>query len=374
MPDFFNKKVGLITSFSLSRPLGGRNLEAMLRVGIVGASGYTGSELIRLLVMHPEQIDLACVTSRTFAGQYVSRVLPNLRCLLDLRFENLDMEEVADRADIAFLGLPHTSSMMFAPKLFDLGVKVIDFSADYRLRSADVYERWYQEHASPHLLKEAVYGLPELYRAEIRVASLIANPGCYPTGVILGLLPALKSGVGESGGIIVDSKTGLSGAGRTPSEKTHLPSHYDNFTAYSIGAHRHTPEIEQELSRAMGKDISICFVPHLVPMSRGILTTAYLKLSKSISTADLLEIYSRYYEDEPFVRVLDEGEIPQTQAVRGSNYCDIGVKVLQELGLAVVISAIDNLTKGASGQALQNMNIVAGFDETAGLLYPGLMP
>jgi len=346
----------------------------MLRVGIVGASGYTGSELIRFLITHPEQVELVCITSRTFAGQYVGHVLPNLRGLLDLKFENLDIDEVADRVDVVFLGLPHKTSMTFAPRFFDLGVKIIDFSADYRLKSAEVYESWYQEHTSTHLLKEAVYGLPEIHRAEIRGASLIANPGCYPTGAILALLPALKSGVVESEGIIVDAKSGVSGAGRTAKDVTHFPDRYDNFTAYNIGSHRHTPEIEQELSSAMGKNITVCFVPHLVPMNRGILTTAYLKLSKSISSADLLEIYSRHYECEPFVRVLDEGEVPQTQAVRGSNFCDIGVKVVQGSNLAVVVSAIDNLTKGASGQALQNMNIVAGFDETAGLLIPGLMP
>ena len=346
----------------------------MLRVGIVGASGYTGSELIRLLVTHPEHVELSYVTSRTFAGQHVGSVLPNLRGLVDLKFDDPDIQEVADKADIVFLGLPHKSSMEFAPRVLELGMKVIDFSADYRLKSADVYEKWYQKHTSPHLLQEAVYGLPELHRVEIRGASLIANPGCYPTGVILALLPALKSGAAESEGIIVDSKTGVSGAGRTPSERTHLPNLYDNFTAYNVGTHRHTPEIEQELSLAMEKEINVCFAPHLVPMTRGILTTAYLKLNKLISTEELLGIYSSYYEDEPFVRVLDEGEIPQTQAVRGSNYCDIGMKVVEKSGLAVVISAIDNLTKGASSQALQNMNIVAGFDETAGLLFPGLMP
>ena len=346
----------------------------MLHVGIVGGSGYTGSELIRLLIAHPEQVKLVCVTSRTLAGQRLDRVLPGLRGLMDLKFENPDIEEVADRVDILFLALPHKTSMTFVPKFLELDVKTIDFSADYRLKSAEIYEKFYQEHTSSHLLKKAVYGLPELHRAEIREASLISVPGCYPTGAILALLPALKSGVAESEGIIIDSKSGISGAGKTPSEATHLPNRYDNFTAYKIGAHRHIPEIEQELSLALGKDIKVCFVPHYVPMSRGILTTAYLKLSRSISTGELLGIYSRYYKDEPFVRVLDEEEIPQTQAVRGSNYCDIGVKVVEESMLAIVISAIDNLTKGASGQALQNMNIVAGFQETAGLLLPGLMP
>lgn len=346
----------------------------MLRVGIVGASGYAGSELMRILSAHPVPINLTCATSRTYAGQDVGRVLPNLRGIINLKFEDPDINHIADKADLVFLGLPHKTAMTFVPKFLEMGLKVIDFSADYRLRSAEVYEKWYQEHTSPYLLKDAVYGLPELHRAEIRGASLIANPGCFPTGAILALIPALISGVVEVEGIIVDSKTGMSGAGMSPTEATHLPSRYDNFTAYKVGAHRHTPEIEQELSLATGKDIAICFVPHYVPMSRGILTTAYLRLSRAISTADLLEIYSRFYKGEPFVRVLDEGEIPQTQAVRGSNYCDIGVKVVEKAKQAVVISAIDNLTKGASSQAIQNMNIVAGFKETAGLLSPGLMP
>ena len=346
----------------------------MLRVGIVGASGYTGSELIRLLITHTEQVELTCITSRTLAGQRVDRVQPNLRGLIDLEFEDLDMEEVSDKADIVFLGLPHGSSMDFAPNFLDLGVKVIDFSADYRLKSVEVYEKAYQEHKNPQLLADAVYGLPEVYREKIRGASLIANPGCYPTGAILAILPALKSGAAQPEGIIVDSKSGMSGAGKTPRDATHLPNRLENFTAYNVGTHRHGPEIAQELSVAAGKDINVCFVPHYVPMSRGILTTAYLKLSEAISTAELLKIYSDYYEDEPFVRVLDEGEIPQTQAVRGSNYCDVGVNVVEKSNLAVVVSAIDNLTKGASGQALQNMNIMAGFDETAGLLFPGLMP
>jgi N-acetyl-gamma-glutamyl-phosphate reductase len=346
----------------------------MLRVGVVGASGYTGSELMRLLVIHTEQIELSCITSRSFAGQHVSQVLPNLRGLLDLEFEDPEVEKIAEKVDMVILGLPHKSAMEFVPKFLDLNIKVIDLSADYRFKNAEVYEKWYQEHTSPHLLERAVYGLPEIYREEIADASLIAVPGCYPTGAILALLPALKSGLVEQKGIVIDSKTGMSGAGRTPSEATHLPNRYDNFTAYKVVAHRHMPEIEQELSLAAERDVKICFVPHCVPMSRGILTTAYARLTKSISTAELLQIYSEYYADEPFVRVLDVDEIPQTQAVRGSNFCDIGVKIAEETGLAVIMSAIDNLVKGASGQAVQNMNIIAGFDETAGLLIPGLMP
>jgi N-acetyl-gamma-glutamyl-phosphate reductase len=346
----------------------------MLRVGIIGASGYTGSELARLLVTHPEKVELTCITSETYAGQPISRLHPNLRGLVDLKFEALDVEKVAQNADIVFLGLPHKSSMAYAPKFYELGVKIIDFSADFRLKDVKIYEKWYQEHTSPHLLEHAVYGLPELHREEIKTASLVANPGCYPTGAILALLPALKSGTVDSEGVIIDSKTGISGAGKTPGEAAHFPNRYDNFAAYNIGSHRHTPEIEQELSLAMSKELKVCFAPHYSPMTRGILTTAYLRLKQSISTKELLAMYADYYKDEPFVLVLDEGEMPQTQSVRGSNFCHVGVKVVERNNLAVVMSAIDNLTKGASSQAMQNMNIMAGFDETAGLLFPGLMP
>jgi N-acetyl-gamma-glutamyl-phosphate reductase len=346
----------------------------MLRVGIVGASGYTGSELVRLLVTHPEKVELVCITSETYAGQSINRHHPNLRGLVDLKFEVLDVEKVAEKVDIVFLSLPHKTSMTYVPKFFDLGVKIIDFSADYRLKDVKAYEKWYQEHTSPQLLENAVYGLPELHRDEIRTSSLVAVPGCYPTGAILAIMPALRSGVVDSDGIIIDSKTGISGAGKTPTEATHFPNRYDNFSAYNIGSHRHTPEIEQELGLAIGKELKVCFAPHYSPMTRGIMTTAYLRLNKPISTKELLAIYSEQYKDEPFVIVLDEGEMPQTQSVRGSNYCHVGVKVVERNNLAVVMSAIDNLTKGASSQAMQNMNIVAGFDETAGLLFPGLMP
>lgn len=346
----------------------------MLRVGIVGASGYTGSELIRLLITHPGDVRLTCITSETYAGQSISKLHPNLRGIFELEFEPLNLEKIAESTDVAFLCLPHKSSMTYAPKLLELGLKVIDFSADFRLKDPKVYEKAYQEHTSPQLLSEAVYGLPELHRDEIRKARLVANPGCYPTGAILAILPALKLGLVSPDNIIVDAKSGISGAGKTPSEATHFPNRYDNFTAYNIGTHRHTPEINQELSMATGQDVNVCFVPHYVPMTRGILTTAYLRLIKSVSTKEALELYSDFYREEPFVKVLHEGEIPQTQSVRGSNFVHIGLKVLREYNMLIAISAIDNLTKGASSQALQNMNLMVGFEETAGLMYPGLMP
>jgi len=346
----------------------------MLNVGIVGASGYTGSELVRLLVTHPEDVKITCITSESYAGQPISKLHPNLRGLLDLNFENLNPEKVAEKSDIVFLALPHKTSMAYVPKFFGLGVKIIDFSADYRLKDVKLYEKWYQEHTNPELISHAVYGLPEIHREEIKLTSLVAVPGCYPTGAILAILPALKSDIADSEGIIIDSKSGISGAGKSPTEVTHFPNRYDNFVAYNVGSHRHIPEIEQELGNAIGKKLTVCFVPHLVPMCRGILTTAYLKLKKNISTKELLSIYAEQYKNEPFVVVLDEGELPQTQSVRGSNFCHIGVKVVERNNLAIVMSAIDNLTKGASSQAMQCMNIIAGFDETAGLLTPGLMP
>ncbi|MBD3182642.1 N-acetyl-gamma-glutamyl-phosphate reductase [Candidatus Poribacteria bacterium] len=346
----------------------------MLRVGIVGASGYTGSELIRFLIGHPEQVKIECITSRTLAEQKLADIQPNLRGFTDLVFEDLDIEKVSEKVDIAFLGLPHGAAMDYAPGFIKNDVKVIDFSADYRIREVGTYEEYYQKHVSSHLIPMAVYGLPEMYREDIKDAKLVANPGCYPTGAILAILPALKAGLVGSDEIIIDSKSGISGAGKTPKEVTHLPNRLGNFTAYNIASHRHQPEIEQEIAVASGQDIKVCFVPHLVPMTRGILTTAYVKLSRDISDSELLGIYMDYYKDEPFVRVLEGKEIPQTQAVRGSNFCDIGMKVVSKNNMAIFISAIDNLTKGASGQALQNMNIIAGFDETAGLQIAGLMP
>ncbi|HGJ67309.1 TPA: N-acetyl-gamma-glutamyl-phosphate reductase [bacterium] len=346
----------------------------MLRVGIVGASGYTGSELVRLLVTHPKDVELTCITSETYAGQPISKLHPNLRGLIDLEFESLDIKKVADRCDIVFLSLPHKTSMQFAVSFYELGVRIIDFSADYRLKDAKTYEKWYQEHTSPHLLEKAVYGLPEIHKEEIKTAQLVANPGCYPTGAILAILPALKLGFADSKGIVIDSKSGISGAGKSPSETTHFANRYDNFVAYNVGSHRHIPEIEQELGSAIGENITVCFAPHLVPMTRGILTTAYLQMTKTVSTGELMAMYAEFYKDEPFVRMMSEGEMPQTQSVRGSNFCDVAVKVVERNNLIVAMSAIDNLTKGASSQAMQDMNIMAGFDETDGLLIPGLMP
>ena len=347
----------------------------MVRVGIVGASGYTSSELIRLLVKHPDDIRISVITSESYTGQHVTQVMPNLRSLLDLKFESLDIALLKGRVDFVFLAVPHKVAMSFAPRILELGLRVIDFSADYRLKDAQVYEAWYKtEHTNTELLPEAVYGLPELHREAIRNARLIANPGCYPTGAILAAAPLLAKGLVELSGIVVDSKSGISGAGSKPSLATHFPNREGNVTAYNVAQHRHTPEIEQELSGVANAKICLNFTPHLVPMTRGILSTLYFNLKEDVTTEALLGVYNEYYSQEPFVRVLDEGVYPQTHAVYGSNYCDVGLEVDARTGRVVVMSALDNLVKGASGAALQNLNLLAGLEETAGLNAPGLMP
>ncbi|HID72929.1 TPA: N-acetyl-gamma-glutamyl-phosphate reductase [Candidatus Micrarchaeota archaeon] len=348
----------------------------MVKIGIVGASGYTSSELLRLLLSHPERIEIEMLTSHTYAGERVDKVIASLRGFMDLRFEEFDPDEVASRCDILFLALPHKIAMQFAPSLLERGVKVIDFSADYRLKDVKTYERWYGvEHTSPHLIEGAVYGLPELHREEIREARLVANPGCYPTGAILAAAPLMRcEGIVDRSYVIVDAKSGVSGAGRNPTDKTHYPSRTENFQPYNLMAHRHTPEMEQELSLIASEQVIVAFSPHLVPMSRGILSTLYFRMIKPISTDELLEIYREFYRSEPFVRVLDKGELPSTKAVYGSNFCDIAVVADERSNTVVVVSAIDNLVKGASGQALQNMNLMCGFDERAGLSLAPLMP
>jgi N-acetyl-gamma-glutamyl-phosphate reductase len=347
----------------------------MLKVGIVGGSGYTSSELLRFLVAHPGNLEIELITSETYTGQRVDRVLPNLRGFIDLEFEALELENLKERVDVVVLAVPHKVAMSFVPRMLEQGLRVIDFSADYRLKDAEAYQAWYHvEHTDAKWLPRAVYGLPERYREQIRTADLIANPGCYPTSAILATLPLLDKDLVERDSIIIDSKSGISGAGSKANEKTHYPNRESNFVAYNIGTHRHTPEIEQELSAIAGETIQVTFTPHLVPMTRGILSTLYFSLKASISTETLLDIYGKFYENEPFVRVLDKGEYPQTKAVLGSNYCDVGLAVDPRTNRVVVMSAIDNLGKGASSAVVQNLNVMFGFEETAGLKIPGMMP
>lgn len=339
----------------------------MLKVAVVGASGYTGVELIRILHNHPE-VAVTTVTSEQSAGKRISQVFPSLRNRYDLQLEALDPEKIAAKADIVFTALPHKAAMAVVPAFLDNGCKVIDLSADYRLHDAAEYAAWYETHLNPELLIHAVYGLPELRREEIAGADLVANPGCYPTSVILALMPLLREGLIDTTSIIADSKSGTSGAGRGAKVDTLYCEVNEGFKAYSVGGvHRHIPEIEQELSLLAGTETKISFTPHLVPMDRGILSTVYAMPKGKVTTAQLLELYDEHYDGEAFVRVLPEGEFPSTAYVRGSNFCDIGLTVDKRTGRIIVVSAIDNLVKGASGQAVQNMNIVCDFPEIMGL-------
>ncbi len=346
----------------------------MINVGIVGASGYTGAELTRILSNHPH-VRLTVATSRKFAGMPLAEVFPNLRGCTDVVCENLPVEELADKADFFFTAVPHKTAMDIVPSLLEAGKKVVDLSADFRLRDAAVYEEWYDTHTCSHLLSEAVYGLPELYREHICNARLTANPGCYPTSIILGLAPLLKNRIIEPATLIADSKSGATGAGRAASVATLFCEVNDGFRAYKVGgAHRHTPEIEQEISLLADTGCTITFTPHLLPVSRGILSTVYASMRGSSTLKELHSLFADTYRNERFVRVLDEGAVPATQHVRGSNYCDIGVQIDARTGRVIVLSAIDNVVKGASGQAVQNMNLMLGYDEATGLAQVPLFP
>ncbi|HPD56878.1 MAG TPA: N-acetyl-gamma-glutamyl-phosphate reductase [Smithellaceae bacterium] len=345
----------------------------MIKAAIYGASGYTGFELTRILVSHPD-VELAAVTSRRFAGMPVAEIYPALSGLTALKYQNTTPEEIASACDIVFLALPHGVSMNIAPIFVNAHKKIIDLSADYRLRDLQEYENWYGPHKSGSLLSQAVYGLTELYAPEIKKAKLVANPGCYPTSIILGLAPALKNNFLELSSIIADSASGVSGAGREP-QITSLFCEVDGgYKAYKVGKHRHTPEIEQELGKITGQKFNITFTPHLLPVKRGILSTIYGNFKKEVSLKQLHEAYVSFYEREKFVRVCPLGQYPNISSVCGSNYCDIGVHVDKRTNRAIIIAAIDNLIKGAAGQAVQNMNIMCGLREDAGLqavpLYP----
>lgn len=346
----------------------------MLKVAVVGASGYTGVELIRILHNHPE-VAVTTVTSEQNAGKRLSDVFPSLRNRYDTVLESLEPQKIAEKADIIFTALPHKAAMLVVPTFVAAGKIVIDLSADYRLHDPEEYGAWYEPHLNPELLAAAVYGLPELRREEIAAARLIANPGCYPTSIILGLMPLLKEGLIDTSSLIADSKSGVSGAGRGAKVESLYCEVNEGFKAYSVGGvHRHIPEIEQEISLLAGKKTVISFTPHLVPMDRGILSTIYAAPLNPLSAADIHALYEEHYDGEAFVRVLKQGEFPSTAFVRGSNFCDIGITVDKRTGRIIIVSALDNLVKGASGQAIQNMNIVCDFPETMGLelmpLYP----
>jgi len=345
-----------------------------LKVAVAGATGYTGVELLRLLLGHPD-VELVAVTSETYAGLPIGEAFPSLSGLLELTCVRLEPDTLASMADFVFLALPHKASMAAVARLYPLGCRLIDLSADFRLKNASLYERWYSaSHLAPELLKEAAYGLPELNREEVVHSRLVAVPGCYPTGALLGLAPLVKAGLVDLDSIIIDAISGASGAGRKLELYLHFSELNENLKAYGVVGHRHTPEIEQELSHMVGKEVKVTFTPHLAPMTRGILSTIYCSLREERETSELLGLFQDFYRDDPFIRVFPEGKFPQTKAVLSSNFCDIGLAVDRRTGRTLVITAIDNLVKGASGQAVQVMNLIAGLDERTGLLAPGLFP
>lgn len=346
----------------------------MLNVAIVGASGYTGLELIRILHCHPE-VAVTCLTSEQSAGKRISDVFPTLRGRCDLVLENLEPVRVAEKADLIFTALPHKAAMEVVPTFLKLGKKVVDLSADYRLVDPAIYGEWYEPHINPANLKKAVYGSPEIRRSKIKTAKLVANPGCYPTSIILALAPLLKKGLIDLTSIIADSASGVTGAGRAAKVDSLYCEVNEGYKAYGVGGtHRHIPEIEQELSLLAGKTVRVTFTPHLVPMDRGILSTIYATPNKSISNEAIFKLYQEFYAGEPFVRILGKGALPSTAFVRGSNFCDIAPLVDIRTGRVILVSAIDNLVKGASGQAVQNMNLICGFPETMGLEGLALFP
>ena len=336
----------------------------MIRIAILGATGYTARELLGLLLRHPE-VEVCALTTRQETQLHVDEVHPSLRGRLDLKLENLSPAEVAKRADCVFGCLPHAASAAVISELLDAGCRVVDFSADYRLDDPQVYTKWYNvKHPDPERMPKTVYGLPELFRKSIEGAKLVANPGCYPTAAILALAPLLKAGAIGPRGIVIDAKSGVSGAGRSPKPALHFPEANENLAPYGVGQHRHTPEIDLILSKWAEVETNVVFTPHLIPMDRGELITAYADTTGKTTTASLLKILEDFYADEPFVRVL-EG-LPGTKQVANTNFCDVTVRQVGDK--AVVFGAIDNLIKGASGAAVQNFNLMYGFPETTALL------
>lgn len=346
----------------------------LVKVGIIGATGYTGAELVRILTRHPG-VELSVLTSRSYEGQKLSGVFPHLTGFSDHVLVAFEKDRMVADCDVIFTALPHGHAVPVAEAVMAAGKRLIDLGADFRFRDVSVYEQWYGiEHGAPALLKEAAYGLPELYREKVKGARLVANPGCYPTASLLATVPLLRAGIIVPESVIIDAKSGVSGAGRQLNLRVHYAEVNENVQAYNVGRHRHTPEIEQELSLAAGRGLRVSFTPHLVPQTRGILATVYADLKVPLSTAALLDIYREFYRKEVFIRVLPEGEFPQTKSVVGSNYVHLGAVADPRTGRAIVLAALDNLVKGASGQAVQNMNLMFELPEATALDFPGVFP
>jgi len=341
-----------------------------MRIGIIGGSGYTGVELLRLLSVR-DDVEIVFISSRAQAGNPVCELFPSLRGHVNLCFSDPD-DVVNSPCDLVFFATPNGTAMDQAPALLEKGVKVVDLSADYRLKDVAEWEKWYgMTHTSAHLVDEAVYGLPEMFREQIRHARLVANPGCYPTAVQLGFLPLLEAGIVDTQTLVADAKSGITGAGRSAAVPNLLAEAGDSFKAYAVSGHRHLPEIEQGLNRLANGSVNLTFTPHLLPVIRGIHATLYARLTKEV---DLQALFEERYENEPFVDVLPAGSHPETRSVRGTNMCRLAVHQPQNRGTAVVLAVEDNLVKGAAGQAIQNMNLMLGFPETRGLSQPALMP
>lgn len=342
----------------------------MIKVGIVGGTGYTGVELLRLLALHP-QVELRAITSRADAGAPVNQMFPSLRGFLDISFTHPDSAHL-EQCDVVFFATPNGIAMQQVRALLDAGVRVIDLAADFRIKDVKVWEKWYgMSHACPDLIEQAVYGLPEINRDKIRQAQLVANPGCYPTAVQLGFFPLLEAGLVDAGSLIADAKSGVSGAGRKAEVGSLFSEASDNFKAYGVSGHRHLPEIRQGLASVAKHEVGLTFVPHLTPLIRGIHATLYARLK---SDTDLQTLFEKRYENEPFVDVMPAGSLPETRSVRGSNRCRIAVHRPQDGDTVVVLSVIDNLVKGAAGQAVQNMNIMFGLPEATALNLVPLLP
>lgn len=344
------------------------------RAAIVGATGYGGVELVRLLLRHP-MVEIASIYSSSNAGSPFAESYPHLNTIVTDRLEAIGVESMKEKADVVFLATPHGVSAELTPKLLDAGLKVIDISGDFRLKRGEVYEQWYKRPpAQAAYLERAVYGLCEVFGEEARGADLIANPGCFPTAAALGLAPLLAERWIDPSTIITDAKTGVSGAGRGLGLMYHYSEINENTLAYKVNRHQHTPEIEQTLSRVAGQDVTITFTTHLLPMTRGILATSYAALTQPRTDEEAVDLFRRYYGGRPFVRIRPAGRWPATKEVYGSNYCDIGVSVDKRTNRITVISVIDNLVKGAAGQAVQNLNLMMGLDETTGLAFTPVYP
>lgn len=353
-----------------------------LRVAVIGASGYTGGELLRLLTLHPKVKICQIVASSKSEGLSVSSLLPNLSKIIDVKLAPLDTLAISKEVDLVFLALPHTQSLEPVAEFLSCKKLVIDLSADYRIKNQEVYEQWYQTtHSHPDILKKAVYGLPELHRSAIRQSQIVAVPGCYPTVAILQLAPFITQNLIEPASIIIDAKSGVSGAGRSPALGFHFPESHEAIHAYKVGAHRHLPEIEQGLNHLISPSdkttsapISLMFTPHLIPINRGILSTAYAKLKSDLRPTDIQNVFDKFYQDEPFIRIFPDAESVNPRNLRGANFCDLSYTYDPRTGHIICSGAIDNLVKGAAGQAIQCMNLMVGFQETLGLTSPGLFP